>query len=566
MAGYFPFTFSYRRTIFNFVGTRALRFCASLTVIVIFCSTTLLAGEQSSKLDPTSIQLKQHALQLADSNAVGNNSPYTLKPTHNVAVALTTEEKAWIQGHPVVLFGAERDWPPFDFVDQEGKHLGFSSDMLQLISKHSGLSFRPEVDTWSALLKKVKAKKIDVLPAIFETEERKPYLNFTEPYQQILPYFFINDAVSATTLEDLNGKTIAIPKDFAQVKKVKQQFPKLRVLETETLMGAIQAVIERKADVILETYPVINYVLKQNGITSIRPFKPIALGDTWELRMAVRKDMPLLHSIINKTMATIPAKEKQQLTDKWLGYLENQDDRQFQLTNPERQWLSAHPVIRFTGDPNWLPYEAFDSKGRYVGMVADYLRVLEKKLPIKFDIVPSKTWDESINLVKRNEVDVLSATIEYPDLQTSLGFTQAYLSSPIVIVMRDQEDYVDSIDEIKHRRIAVLKDYGHNLIIFRKYPNIKFIEFDTVEQGLTAVSTGQVDALLSTLAQATYHISSLGMNNVRIVGKSEFITHVGFGVRKELAPLVPLLNRALNNISAKEKQAISDQWGKDCVF
>ncbi len=563
MAGHFPFTFSYRRTIFNFVGTRALRFCASLTVIVIFCSTTLLTGEQSSKLDPTSIQLKQHALQLADSNAVGNNSPYTLKPDHDVAVTLTTEEKAWIHDHPVVLYGAETDWPPFDFVDHEGKHLGFSSDMLQLIGKHSGLSFQPEVDTWGALLKKVKAKKIDVLPAIFETEERKPYLNFTQSYQQILPYFFINAAVSATTLEDLNGKTIAIPKDFAQVKKVKQQFPKLRLLETETLMGAIQAVIERKADVILETYPVINYVLKQNGITSIRPFKPIALGDTWELRMAVRKDMPLLHSIINKTMATIPAKEKQQLTDKWLGYLENQDDRQFQLTNPERQWLAAHPVIRFTGDPNWLPYEAFDSKGRYVGMVADYLRVLEKKLPIKFDIVPTKTWNESVNLVKRNEVDVLSATIDYPDLQTDLDFTQAYLSSPIVIVMRNQEDYVDTIDEIKHRRIAVLKDYGYNVIIFHNYPNIKFSEFDTVDEGLTAVSTGKVDALLSTLAQATYHISNLGMNNVRVVGKTEFTTHVGLGVRKELSPLVLLLNRALNNISAKEKEAISDQWGKD---
>jgi two-component system, NarL family, sensor histidine kinase EvgS len=65
------------------------------------------------------------------------------------------------------------------------------------------------------------------------------------------------------------------------------------------------------------------------------------------------------------------------------------------------------------------------------------------------------------------------------------------------------------------------------------------------------------------LAQATYYISNLGMNNVRVVGKTEFTTNVGLGVRKELASLVPLLNRALNNISAKEEEAISDQWGKD---
>ena len=199
----------------------------------------------------------------------------------------------------------------------------------------------------------------------------------------------------------------------------------------------------------------------------------------------------------------------------------------FRITDAERRWLATHPSIRFTGDPNGLPYGAFDNKGSYIGMVADYLRLLEKKLPIKFDIETSDSWSEAIDKFKRGEVDMLSETID-SDLQTQLQFTQAYLSSPVIAVMRDKEDYVDNINQIRQRRLALIKGYGYNPTILRSYPNIKFFEADTIQQGLTAVSTGEIDALLCPLAQASYYISNQGINNVRIVVKTEFMTNVGF--------------------------------------
>ena len=40
---------------------------------------------------------------------------------------------------------------------------------------------------------------------------------------------------------------------------------------------------------------------------------------------------------------------------------------ELQLTEDEREWLEENPIAGFTGDPNWLPYEAFDSHGKYIG-------------------------------------------------------------------------------------------------------------------------------------------------------------------------------------------------------
>lgn len=477
-----------------------------------------------------------------------------------VSLPLTAEEKAWLQAHPVVVYGAESDWPPYDFVDAQGKHAGFSADLLQLIGQYTGLVFQARIDNWETTLAKARAGEIDLLPAIFYSADRADFLNFTKPYQQILAYFFIHESVQAHGMEDLNGRTIAIPKGFAQIGEVKQRFPKLRIMEVDGLMAAIQAVIERKADILLKTYPVMNYLLKQNSISSILPFKPLPVSDIRNLQMAVGKDKPVLLSILQKALLAIPPTELQQLGDRWLGYQHSGET--LELTAAERLWLAKHPMVSLSGDPNWLPYEAFDKNGRYIGIVSEYLQLIEQKLGIRFDVVPVRSWAEAIGKAKRGEIDVISETVD-SDLTSQLLFTQAYLTSPVVIVMRDDEDYVDGIDQIRQRRLAVIKDYGYNPAIFKAYPNIAFERVDGIQAGLTAVSTGQVDALLCTLAQASYHIGDQGINNVRIVGKTEFTTQLGFGIRADYAPLVALFNRALASISQSERQEISNHWGRE---
>ncbi|MEQ1546891.1 transporter substrate-binding domain-containing protein, partial [Methyloglobulus sp.] len=252
----------------------------------------MFANEHSSKLDPVSIQLNsQHTSQSADYDAAIE------KKSNGTTVPLTPEEKTWIHDHPVVRYGGEKEWPPYDFVDEDGKHTGLSRDMLELIAKYSGLSFQPVVANWDELLAKTKAHQIDLLPVLYDPEDRHDYLKFTQPYQTALTYFFIHDAVQAKTFDELNNKTLAIPKGYGQIEQIKERFPKLKILETDNLEDAVHAVLERKADVLYDNYSVISYLLKQYNISVIRPFKSMPTGETQKLAMAVRTDLPVLLSI-----------------------------------------------------------------------------------------------------------------------------------------------------------------------------------------------------------------------------------------------------------------------------
>lgn len=231
------------------------------------------------------------------------------------------------------------------------------------------------------------------------------------------------------------------------------------------------------------------------------------------------------------------------------------------LSENERQWLNNHPTVSFTGDPNWLPYEAFDSNGQYIGIVSEHLKLISNMTGITFEMSPSKTWTESTEKAKTGLVDILSETDD-SDLQSHLIFTNNYLSNPIVIAMHNRENYVESISTIKDRKIALIRDYGYASKIRRQYPDIQFITVDDIQHGLIAASTGEVDALLCTLALCSYTIAELGLNNVRIVGKTEFDTKLALGVQKHLPVLVSILNKAINKISPGQQQIILDAWIK----
>ena len=232
------------------------------------------------------------------------------------------------------------------------------------------------------------------------------------------------------------------------------------------------------------------------------------------------------------------------------------------LSDAEQKWLDANPVVTFTGDPNWLPYEAFNEEGEYIGIVSEHLKLIADITGLTFKMSPSKTWTESTEKAKRGEVAILSETDD-SDLASHLNFTDSYVSNPIVIAMQNKENYVENLEGIKDRSIGVIKDYGYVSKILRKYKGHNFVVVDDIQDGLVSVSTGRVDALLCTLALCSYTIAQLGLNNVKITGKTEFETRLALGVQKNLPELLSILNKAIAKITPGQKQAILDGWIKE---
>lgn len=478
---------------------------------------------------------------------------------HDFLLSLSSQEIAWLKQHPTITIGCEANWPPFEFIDQSDEMKGFSADLINLLAQRLHIQFQLQpYANWTETLTKLKHHDIDLVASIIKNKQREQYLSFSDPY--ITPSIVIyrrKNSPPIHTIDDLNLQTISVENNYYVSERLKQDYPQIRLFEVDTTAEALKALSHGRVDAYIGVQGPANAIIEQNALTNIRIVGDAGLGKA-ELRFAVRNDWPVFVSILNKALNSIPPPEMLALRHKWLNINEIQSN--FQLSPEQQQWLNQHQQLRFAGDPNWLPYEGFDQQGNYIGIVAEYLQHIEKRLGISIQRVKTKSWTETVNMASRGDIDIISETVDSP-LNAQFNFSRTFLNSPVVMIMRDSQTYVENIHQISDKTIALISQYGYTPTIMKEYPGIDFTLVDTIQDGLTQVSTGKIDALLATLAQSSFHIAELGINNIRIVGKTEFTTRLAFGVRKDHQPLLTMFNQALTDISPLRKQRITEKWG-----
>ncbi|NQZ05865.1 MAG: transporter substrate-binding domain-containing protein, partial [Algicola sp.] len=235
-------------------------------------------------------------------------------------------------------------------------------------------------------------------------------------------------------------------------------------------------------------------------------------------------------------------------------------DSDLVLTRAEKRWLRLNPIVTFTGDPNWLPFEGFSDEGEYQGIVADHLALVEQKSGIYFSKVKPASWPDALNMAKSKKIDIISGGIANNVLYKDFEPVQHFVSNPLVIVKTEGDDFVGALDEIKDERIAIAKNASLVEEVRNRYPNHNIIGVDSLQLGLEGVSSGKYDAMLAPMARANYSIGDSGLYNLRIVGKTEFTLDITLFVSKEKPILHGIINKVLQRVSTSEHQQILTRW------
>jgi PAS domain S-box-containing protein len=501
------------------------------------------------------------------------SAPIPVLAADSLEILLTEAEKAWLAAHPVIRVHNEKDWPPFNYFEY-GTPRGLSIEYMNLVAEKLGIKVEYVTGpSWNEFLGMVERKKLDVMLNIVKTEDRMQYLLYTDSYVKN-PNVIVSLADSPLqTTEALSGKVVAFPKGFFYEEVLTKSFPQIKRLPVENTLASLKAVSFGQADAALGEAAVIRTLINKNMLAGLQISGEVQLGnpDLVNLRLGVRNDWPLLQSALMKAMAAVSLQEMNQIQQKWLmtdtRTLDAQDgsrseagsrEQAIPLSAAERAWLAEHPAIRFTGDPDWLPQEAFTVEGQYIGIVADILDLIEARLGIRFERVPVKTWDEAVRLAETAEVDVLSETTNSG--RDQMTFTEPHLVFPVVIIAKQGTPPISDPGELEGQRVAVVKDYGYVVPFRQQFPNLDYVVVDTVRDGLMRLSTGEVDAFLSASSTAFYLMSELGLTNLSVVGSTSLSLDLGFGVRRDMPLLVSILNKALASITAEEKFNIRQKW------
>lgn len=230
------------------------------------------------------------------------------------------------------------------------------------------------------------------------------------------------------------------------------------------------------------------------------------------------------------------------------------------FTEAELAWMIDHPHITVAPDPTYGPIEFFDDQGVFKGVAADYLKWIEDKTPLTFEIMEYSTWPQALAAVQNHEVDMLSAAIKTEQREQYLDFSSTYFSVPNVIVARTTHEDGVQLEDLVGQKVLVIEDYATEDFVSLNYPEIDLITVGSTVEGLSLVSLGTYDYMVVSLAQASYYLPDSKITNIKVCGEINFENEVAFGVKEAYAPLIPILNKTLDAMPEKLKDGIYFKW------
>ena len=234
-------------------------------------------------------------------------------------------------------------------------------------------------------------------------------------------------------------------------------------------------------------------------------------------------------------------------------------EQKLHLSDEERSYLAKKKVIKMCIDPHWMPFEAIiDSK--YVGMSADYYKLFEQKLPVRFEPISAQNWSESYEKAKRRECDILSLAMATPEREKHFVFTDSYLNIPMVMATKIDAPFVSDISALYGKKIGIASGYAFLEILRRDYPNLEIVEVKTLNDGLNRVVQGDLYGYIGTLATIGYSFQQNYTGELKISGKFDGSWDLGIGVRSDDPILYSILQKVLRSIERSEKQKILNDW------
>lgn len=239
------------------------------------------------------------------------------------------------------------------------------------------------------------------------------------------------------------------------------------------------------------------------------------------------------------------------------------DTKELDLTAEERAFLDAHPVLRVSNEVDWPPYDYFEN-GIPKGYSIDLMKQLESKIGVRFEFVQGASWDELVDQLCAQTIDLL-----HPADQPTKLLKCANFSLPI---LQDTNQFVTRRD---YREVRLISDLFGSIAAFPKgwetterlkshySDQFTVIETENIAEAIAAVSNGRADFTSDFANVLNYYITRLGYVNLKIQGvwsQDNKQTTLRIATRNDWPILQSIIDKALASLDQSKIQRLQDTW------
>ncbi|MEX0323099.1 MAG: transporter substrate-binding domain-containing protein [Puniceicoccaceae bacterium] len=476
-------------------------------------------------------------------------------------VALTAEEQAWLEAHPTITFAISTKAIPLSYVNELGEFAGLNVDYMRVLGDRIGVNIEIKgYETWNDALENAKNHTVDGIPNADNTEDRRPFLNFTNYYTKF-PQVLVTkvDYDQIREFGDISGKRIAIKGGSSRRYFLEEQYPTVQIVEVTDNRQGLNFLVTNRVDALYADLAQVDALITDEYYTNLKYAVVAETPPVGYARIGLRNDDPMLLQIFNKAIADISLEEHRTIKRRWLPTTLPATRNTFHINQEEQLWLDANPVIRVGTDRAWAPVEYLDDDGQTKGLSVDLLNKIAPQLGVRFEFIHDD-WNELISKAGNGQLDMFSSMTKTPVRERYLLFTEPYLEMPVGLFAKEGVAYISDLNSLTGKTIAVGESTAVHEFLITEFPQLKILKVKNPSEGIRAVQDGSAFVFAGSTVITGHILREAGHGQVTMVGEVPFEYAQRFGVRSDWLELVSVLQKALDSIPPDELNALYDKW------
>ncbi|MEI6702797.1 MAG: transporter substrate-binding domain-containing protein, partial [Deltaproteobacteria bacterium] len=221
----------------------------------------------------------------------------------------------------IIVIGGDRDYPPYEFLDNNGKLAGYNVDLTKAIADVMGMQVVFRSGGWSEMRNALMNGSVDVLQGISYSDDRTKTLSFSPPHTIITHAIFARkETPPVNSLEGIRGKEIVVFRDGIMHDYLTSLGFSNNLVMTDTPADALRLLASGKHDyAVLAMLPGM-YIIREHKLSNLVPVaKNIS---TQKYCYAVKRGNEDLLARFNEGLAILKKTgQYQEIYERWLGVL-----------------------------------------------------------------------------------------------------------------------------------------------------------------------------------------------------------------------------------------------------
>ncbi len=305
--------------------TLSMKIANTNHVIAIDITLANMSDFLSDQIKQEAESVKNSEIFLYDSKGIviASNADIIEETLRKIApVALSPQEKEYIQNLPTLRVSNETDWDPLDY-SMLGEPRGYIVEKTKMIAQSLGLPIK-HINGFSRsdLIDHFLSGELEILTPAYKTENSENWGLFSDP--------ILNTKIALATkpqspnyrsLKELDGKTIAIPREWSISNEIKRYYPLIEVITVKSINEALQAVVNGDVEAALDAEIVLQYNSETYRQYEVKVLKDVEVYPEFDsnMRYVVRPENKQLLELINRALKQFTVQDNTYLEYKWLN-------------------------------------------------------------------------------------------------------------------------------------------------------------------------------------------------------------------------------------------------------